>query len=245
MLFERPIAHRGLHDRAAGIIENSRSAFEAAIDAGYAIECDVQLSSDGVPFIFHDDGFGRLTRSGASVGTLPIAQIVELTLIGSRANDAPQRLDTFLDQMAGRTIVQLELKMQSNADRTRQLARSVVETLSSYKGRIAVESFDPRLLGALRDHGVPFPVGIVTEAHSDPGLPAWKRFVLRHLLHWPWTRFNFVSCRASDLRLPAIRFFRMLGMETTAWTIKSAPAAEAVRHLADQIVFEGFRPAIA
>ena len=59
-LFDRPIAHRGLHDRSRGIIENSRSAFEAAIAHGYAIECDVQLSSDGVPFIFRDDTLERM-----------------------------------------------------------------------------------------------------------------------------------------------------------------------------------------
>jgi glycerophosphoryl diester phosphodiesterase len=62
-LFSRPIAHRGLHDRSKGVIENTPSAFAAAIEHGYAIECDVQLSSDGVPFIFHDDEFGRLTRA--------------------------------------------------------------------------------------------------------------------------------------------------------------------------------------
>jgi len=50
--FDRPIAHRGLHDRASGVIENSRSAFEAAIARGFTIECDVQISSDGVPVIF-------------------------------------------------------------------------------------------------------------------------------------------------------------------------------------------------
>ena len=47
-IFNCPIAHRGLHDRTAGVIENSRSAFEAAIEAGYAIECDIQLTRDGV-----------------------------------------------------------------------------------------------------------------------------------------------------------------------------------------------------
>ena len=60
-IFDRPIAHRGLHDRDAGVIENSRSAFARAIEEGYAIECDVQLTRDGVPVIFHDDTLERLT----------------------------------------------------------------------------------------------------------------------------------------------------------------------------------------
>ena len=71
--FDRPIAHRGLHDRNKGVIENSRSAFAAAIERGYAIECDVQLSSDGVPFIFHDDDFDRLTEAPGRSDARPVA----------------------------------------------------------------------------------------------------------------------------------------------------------------------------
>ena len=48
-----PLAHRGLHDRAAGVVENSRAAFAAAIAAGYGIEMDIQRSArrrgDGLP----------------------------------------------------------------------------------------------------------------------------------------------------------------------------------------------------
>jgi glycerophosphoryl diester phosphodiesterase len=40
--FLRPTAHRGLHDAAKGIIENTAAAFEAAIAKGYGIECDVR-----------------------------------------------------------------------------------------------------------------------------------------------------------------------------------------------------------
>ena len=86
-LFERPIAHRGLHDRANGIIENTRAAFEAAIAKDYAIECDVQLSSDGVPFIFHDDNFERLTSATGRSDAMPIANVQNLVLTGSTANE--------------------------------------------------------------------------------------------------------------------------------------------------------------
>ncbi|MEX0861056.1 MAG: glycerophosphodiester phosphodiesterase, partial [Cucumibacter sp.] len=39
-IFARPIAHRGLHDRALGIVENTSSALRRAIEQGFAIECD-------------------------------------------------------------------------------------------------------------------------------------------------------------------------------------------------------------
>lgn len=243
-LFDRPIAHRGLHDRSHGIIENSRSAFEAAIAHGYAIECDVQLSSDGVPFIFHDDDLERLTGVAGPSGGLPIAKLEELALSGSSTTDTPQRLGAFLDQVAGRTTLQIELKQQPTAERARQLAAAVADAVSPYREGITLESFDPRLIAALRRAGVIVPVGIVTHDYRDkrPDVSMVQRFALRHLLHWPWTRFEFISCRNLSLYLPAVRFLRARGMPVTAWTINSEQAARAALLGADQIVFEGFLP---
>ena len=246
-LFDRPIAHRGLHDRAAGIIENSPSAFEAAIAGGYAIECDVQLSSDGVPFIFHDDTLERLTDAGGRSDELPIAEVQRLVLRDSAAGEVPQTLAAFLAQIDGRTQLQIELKQQSDAARTARLAQAVAEALRPYRGPHTLESFDPRLLSALRREGAAAPRGIIVYGYDEPGwdraLPAWRKFVLRHLLHWPFSRFDFISCRNVSLYLPAVRFFRARGMEVTAWTITSEQAARAALLGADQIVFEGFLPA--
>jgi len=247
-LFDRPIAHRGLHDRSRGIIENSRSAFEAAIARGYAIECDVQLSSDGVPFIFHDDTLERLTEGTGPSGALPIDEVQLLKLRGS-AGEVPQRLTDFMDQCAGRTLLQIELKQQDTPERTHQLAAMVARAIAGHRDGITLESFDPRLITALRREAVGVPVGIVTYAYDQQGwdehLSAATRIVLRHLMHWPVTRFDFISCRNLSLRLPAVRLFRSLGVPVTTWTITSPEAARAALATgADQIVFEGFLPAI-
>lgn len=246
-LFDRPIAHRGLHDRAKGVIENTSSAFEAAIAKGFAIECDVQLSSDGVPFIFHDDDFDRLTSATGPSDARPIAEVQSLVLTGSSTNDVPQRFSEFLGQVAGRTQLQIELKRQRNAEMTSTLAAGVAEILRGYKGPYTLESFDPNLLVALRRAGVTAPLGIITYGYDEPSwdtaIPGWQRVVLRNLLHWPVTRFDFISCRNVSLGLPAVRFFRALGKPVTAWTIKSVGDAQAALRQADQIVFEGYLPA--
>ncbi len=248
-LFDRPIAHRGLHDRTKGIIENSRSAFEAAIAHGYAIECDVQLSSDGVPFIFHDDEFERLTSASGPSDAMPIAEVQKLVLSGSSSNDVPQRFSEFLEQVAGRTQLQIELKTQRNAEMTATLAAGVAESLATYRGPFTLESFDPKLLVALRRAGVRAPLGIITYGYDEPtwdtGISVWQKLVLRNLLHWPWTKFDFISCRNVSLDLPAVRLFRSLGKPVTAWTIKSLGEAETALRQADQIVFEGYLPASA
>lgn len=245
-LFDRPIAHRGLHDRSQGIIENSRSAFEAAIAQGYAIECDVQLSSDGVPFVFHDDSLERLTLRSGPCGALPIAEIERLELRGSSSGDTPQRFTDFLEQFAGRTTLQIELKHQQTPERTRTLAARVVDAVRPHRDGITLESFDPRSLLALSRAGLRLPLGIIVQRYDRPteGVSGPQRFALRHLLHWPQTRFDFISCSREALDLPAVRLLRAAGMEVTAWTITSSEMEQSARRGADQIVFEGFRPTI-
>ena len=245
-LFDRPIAHRGLHDRGRGIIENSHAAFEAAIAGGYGVECDVQLSSDGVPFIFHDDEFERLTAASGPSDARPIAEVQKLTLTGSAAGQVPQTFVEFLAQIGGRTQMQIELKQQKTPQGTKTLAAAVTKALRNYKGPYTIESFDPNLLAAVHAEGLTCPVGIITYAYDQPAwegkLSGGTKFLLRHLLHWPWTRFDFISCRNVSLDLPAVRFFRALGKPVTAWTIKSQAEADAAALRADQIVFEGFIP---
>jgi len=68
-LTARPVAHRGLHDAARGILENMPAAAQAAVNGNFAIECDIQLTRDGEAMVHHDNALGRLTEgSGALLG---------------------------------------------------------------------------------------------------------------------------------------------------------------------------------
>lgn len=246
-LFPRPIAHRGLHSRANGVIENSASAFEAAIAGNFAIECDVQLTSEGVPVIFHDDDMQRLLGKTGAVADTAAADITALPLLDSKAGDRPQRFSEFLAQVAGRTLLQIELKHQRDTTGTQLLARSVAEALKGYEGAVTIESFDPNLLTSIRQFGFTGPRGIITydyaDASEDVQLTDDQRHTLRHLLHWRETQFDFISCAKDALDLPALVFWRALGKPVAAWTIRSQAEADAARPFVDQIVFEGFDPA--
>mgnify|MGYP000865016882 CR=1 FL=1 len=245
-LFPRPVAHRGLHDRSKGIVENSASAFEAAIAGNFAIECDLQLSNDRVPVVFHDDTLERLTGQGGRVIEHTAAELGEIALTDSASGDRPQTFDAFLTQIDGRTLLQVELKHQRDAEATRELARAVASSLADYRGPVTVESFDPRLIALVRDFGFSGPRGIITYDYArddyPPGITEDERYVLRNLLHWHETRFDFISCAKDALTLPAITFWRALGKPVTGWTIRSMVEAEAARPYIDQIVFEGFNP---
>lgn len=246
-LFPRPIAHRGLHDRTKGVIENTSSAFEAAIAGAFAIECDVQLTSDGVPVIFHDDDMQRLLGRPGAVADTTAAEITALPLLGSAAGDRPQRFTEFLAQVAGRTLLQIELKHQRDNAGTQLLARSVAEAFKAYDGPMVIESFDPNLLTSIRQFGFAGMRGIITYDYADDSedvqLTDEQRYTLRHLLHWHETQFDFISCAKDALELPAITFWRALGKPVAVWTIRSQAEADAAAPFVDQIVFEGFDPA--
>lgn len=243
--FNRPIAHRGLHDRQAGVIENSRSAFDAAIAGRFAIECDLQLTSDGVPVVFHDDDRERLTGVNGFVRNATAAEMTTTPLLGSSTSDCPQTFDDFLAQVGGRTLLQVELKTQTH-ENTQRLAEAAARAVKDYKGELVFESFDPHLIAAVRRAGFSGQVGIITYSYDDPDedgrLTNSQRFQLRHLIHAPWSRFDFISCYQKSLDLPAVRFFRAMGVPVTAWTIRTPAEAREVAGRADQLVFEGFDP---
>ena len=246
-LFDRPIAHRGLHDREAGIIENSRSAFARAIEAGFAIECDLQLTRDGVPVVFHDDRLERLTGLDGLVRDISSDVLLSTPLLGSAAGDCPQTFGQLLEQVGGKVMLQVELKRQL-PEKTKQLASVAVANCARYTGPITFESFDPAMVVAARRAGFADRIGIITERYVGTGedyegLSPSDRFGLRHLLHWPWSRFDFLSVDKEALTLPAVRAFRAMGWPVTSWTIRSTDEARAALQHADQIVFERFEPA--
>ena len=242
-LTARPVAHRGLHDRARGIIENMPGAALAAIEANFAIECDIQLTADGEAMVHHDDGLGRLTDgSGALLGLNADA------LKAIRFKDTPERMMSLGDLCAlvkGRVPIVIEVK--SHFDGDRRLVRRMAEVLKSYTGPVAGMSFDPDQVMALRETMPDLPRGIVAQsAYSEADWPeatAAQREGMRHLRHALRTRPHFVAYWVNDLPAAAPWVARhVFGLPLLTWTVRTAEQrARAGRH-ADQMIFEGFRP---
>ncbi len=228
-LTARPIAHRGLHDRAAGVIENTLSAARAAIARDFAIECDVQASADGEAMLFHDDVLERLTAERGAVRDRPAAELAGLAIKGS-AGDRIPTLSDFLAETGGRVPLVIEVKSRFDGDMT--LTRRTVELARAYTGPVALKSFDPAVV-AEGDYSHP----------SYASLSAERKHALAHLLHYEESRFQFVSWKVGDLPHAGPYLARTLGrMPVMSWTVRTPDErAHATRH-ADQIVFEGFVP---
>ena len=145
-LTARPIAHRGLHDAAAGVIENTASAFAAAIAGGYGIETDLQISADGEAMVHHDDALGRLTEGSGRLADMTAAEIKAVRFKASA--DRILTLGELCDLVGGRATLVLELK--SHFDGDRRLVQRAADVLANYAGPVAVMSFDPALVEAVR-----------------------------------------------------------------------------------------------
>jgi glycerophosphoryl diester phosphodiesterase len=239
-LITRPIAHRGLHDAKRGVVENTRSAFAAAMASNYAIECDVQLTADGEAVVFHDDTLDRLALAQGPLIARTSAELKSIALRGS--TDRIETLADLLAQIRGRVALIIELKSAWNGNVA--LALRALQALRSYSGPCALMSFDPDLIEVLRcaPH---IPRGIVAERvtrSSWQALPLARRLELRHLRHWQRTLPHFISFDAGGLPWPPVTQLRAAGLPVITWTVRSEDEATAVRRYCDQITFEGFLP---
>ena len=106
----RFFAHRGLHDNGSDAPENSMAAFRKAVDAGYGIELDVQLTADLVPVIFHDPDLKRVCGVNRQVRDCTFAQLQEYTLFGS--SERIPALEEFLRMVDGRVPLIVEYKSE-------------------------------------------------------------------------------------------------------------------------------------
>jgi len=241
-LTARPIAHRGLHDGASAI-ENTVSAFQAAIDGGFAIETDVQITSDGEAMVHHDFALGRLTLGSRQLAAMTAAGLKEVPFKGT--SDRMMTLGELREFVNGRVPLVIELKSRFDGDL--RLVKRAAQIVRGYSGRAALMSFDPAPIAALREMAPDVPRGIVAERHYDHSewrdlTPAQKRS-LAFLMHLPRTRPHFVAYHVKDLPSPGPWIARhILRLPLLTWTVRSEDDRQSARTQADQMIFEGFRP---
>ena len=239
-LTARPIAHRGLHDSASGVIENTASAFAAAIAGNYAIETDLQLSGDGEAMVHHDDVLGRLTDGAGRLDAMPAADLKRVAFKATA--DRMLTLGELCALVAGRATLLLELKSRFDGDA--RLPRRVAAVLQDYRGPVAAMSFDPGPVAALRDLAPGLLRGLVAMRQEQPreanfSTGSGARFVLQALS----ARLGFLAYRVQDLPSALPGFARnVLGLPLLTWTVRTPEDRRRAAQHADQIIFEGLRP---
>ena len=228
---EIPVAHRGYHDKNNKVWENTLSAFQRAVDAGFAIECDIQLSSDSVPMVFHDHSLDRLCGISGDVREKSAGELSLLSVGGTQ--DKIPRLRQLLDLVKGKVPLVIELKGR-NAEDDDGFAEAVLEVLEGYEGKVALMSFDHHLLFALKSAHSPYPVGLTAEG-DDPE----KFFQHDEAMQ---AGLNFISYHWSHLPNSFVEAQRKSGIPVITWTVRDEKARAHTYTYADQMTFEGFDP---
>jgi glycerophosphoryl diester phosphodiesterase len=244
---ELPIAHRALHDAHAGVIENSPTAIRRAVAAGYGIEIDVQRSADMTPVVFHDDTLDRLTAAKGPVATRSAAELRDLRLTGSE--DGIPTLAEVLEIVNGQVPLLVEVKDQSGglgAGDTR-FEQAVADVLSAYDGPVAVMSFNPYIIAAMKEAAPQISRGLVTSGFIPsrwPQLSAETCAALRSIRSYGQVGARFISHEWTDLGSPRVAELKAQGVPILCWTVTSPQIEAEARRVADTITFEGYLPPV-
>ena len=235
-LVETPIAHRGLHDKSHP--ENSMSSFAQAIEAGYAIELDIQMISDGTIVVFHDESLSRLTDNDGYIKFLNKSDLDILKLTGTK--EKIPTLEEVLDFVDGKVPLLIEIK---NQDKVGELEKNTIELLKNYKGEYAIQSFNPYVLEYFYKHAPEIPRGQLAGYFKEDKLSFFKKYALkRMLLNKKISHPDFISYEARHLPNRFVRKYKVLPL--LAWTVKSQSEYMKVVKYCDNVIFEGFEPKI-
>ena len=240
-----PIAHRGLHDASDGRPENSLAAFRAAIAAGYGIELDVQMSSDGAAMVFHDDHLDRLTDEIGPIAQRPAADLSGIKL--SDGHDTIADLKQVLDMIAGRVPLLVEIKDQDGnmGQDVGQLEAAVATALRPSRGPVAVMSFNPHSVSAFGEIRADIPLGLVTDRFEPEGWPdinADRREHLGQILDFGASGAGFISHNQAQLDDLPVSALRAQAVPVLCWTVRSRDEERRARSIADNVTFERYLP---
>lgn len=232
-------AHRGLHDNAALVPENSMPAFRRAVEAGYGIELDVQLTKDGIPVVFHDFTLERMCGVSGKIEAATYGQLQQLSLL--QTEEKIPTLKEVLDMVAGQVPLIVELKIERM---DLSLCTVVQKMLTEYQGVYCIESFNPlALLWYRRYHKEVMRGQLSTNFRKDGNYKNIFYFFLTHLLTNFATRPDFIAYNCQFKEEPGRRICRKLYKNmSVAWTVKSQNQLESLEKDFDLFIFDSFIP---
>lgn len=237
----KPVAHRGLFSNPE-IPENSLPAFKRAVDAGFPIELDVQLTTDDRLVVFHDSTLKRACGDGRKIFEVSFEELQKLSLFGTQ-----EKIPLFsevLEVIGGKVPLVMEIKPDGRYEETARLAS---EILKSYNGTVCLESFNPKVLAWYRKNDPEIPRGLLAtdffkEENDQKG---FVKFLLTGLLLNFLAGPDFISYNYHFRKNLSFRLCKTLYRPATAaWTIKSEKERREAEKEFDIVIFDGFMPEI-
>ena len=239
----RLFAHRGLYDNRSDAPENSMAAFRKAVEAGYGIELDVQLTGDGVPVIFHDFTLQRVCNAPGLVKDYTYAELRKFRLFDS--GEKIPALKDFLRMVDGRVPLIVEYKSE---DTDMSVCRRIAPLLKAYKGTYCIESFNPLVLFWYRKHHPEVMRGQLSDGfiHDKKYQTLTKLptvFPLQFLLANFLSKPDFIAYNCLYEGNLSRRLCRNLfKAKAAAWTVKSREQLAKAAPDFDVFIFDSFIP---
>jgi glycerophosphoryl diester phosphodiesterase len=232
-------AHRGLHNYTQYPPENSMAAFERAVEEGFGMELDVQMTKDGVPVVFHDFKLKRICNAEGKVSQHTYEELQRYTLCDS--GEKIPRFEDVLRMVDGRVPLIVEIKSEriNVSD-----CACIDHLLRAYEGDYCIESFNPMVLFWFRIHHNSVVRGqLSSNFRRDEGYSNALYFFMQHLMLNFFAKPDFIAYnyrfRNEWGRKICHRLYRC---PSAAWTIQSQKDLDAVRGDFDIFIFDGFYP---
>lgn len=236
-LFGVHYAHRGLFDNTGEAPENSLAALKKAVDAGYGIEMDVQLSKDKIPVIFHDESLKRMCNVEGKVHEYTLEELKKFKLASS--NETIPTLAEALEVIAGKVPLILEYKLDVAQTKVCQLSNIL---LNNYKGTYCIESFHPLALMWYRKNRPDVVRGQLSMnfAKDEANKKRVYLWVMTNLLTNFLTRPDFIAYKYSDAAVLSRRLCDKMGAMSIAYTIQGQDAYDKFKKDFELFIFDSF-----
>ncbi|HOO23218.1 MAG TPA: glycerophosphodiester phosphodiesterase family protein [Clostridia bacterium] len=224
-LFERPIAHRGLHNET--LTENSMGAFRNALEHGYNIEIDVHLLKSGEVVIFHDGSLNRVCGKDVKITDLTLDDIKGDEYLLPSGEHIPL-LTELLDLIGdGKTGILLEIKF---AGFSFALEKALYELIKGKESFIALQSFSPWTMKWFRENAPEFYNGILSTGALLP---------LTRLMHKK-IKPDFIAYDVKFVNGKGVqKLVNDNNYKLLCWTVRTEANIEAAKKAgANNIIFE-------
>lgn len=232
-------AHRGLHNPLFSVVENSATAIRMAVEAGVGIEIDVQMSSDRVPMVFHDETLFRLTGEDGRLSFMKAANIGSVKY--SVGTDHIISLEDCLNLVQGKVPLLIEVK--SHWTELPEMEQGLIDVLKTYDGPHGLMSFDPSIIERLKNLGSPSPLGLVTAqcpSKDWPGITEEQR--QSGTLQFEKARelvIDFIAHEIGDIHNPYLsKLIQDLKIPLMSWTVKSSAMLQSANEMNAIPIFE-------
>lgn len=232
-------AHRGLWNSEKGIPENSLPAFLCAVEAGYAIEMDVQLTRDNRLVVFHDDTLERMCGKAGRVSEYSMEELKTFCL--QETEYSIPEFSEVLDLVGGRVPLLIEIKLPTHNTRTCMILN---HELKRYHGKYCIESFNSLALRWFKRHRPGIVRGQLSDRFRkcDGTNPVLRFLAARLMFNWigrpDFIAYNYRHANKLGLKLQR----KLFGAPVFVWTVQSQPDWKRCKGRFDAVIFDGFLP---